>query len=131
MEISLRVLSLIIYAILGLTLAYRWIVTLPSDCSKKHRYLATRFYFVLCWAGAFILANYQSKISQMYFDPLDFPGDRGVTADVVYDGTGNGALALFFGWIFAPLFIVIARRIKLTLQMLHPRMYQLRELSEP
>jgi hypothetical protein len=116
METPLRVLSLLIYLILGIALAYRWVVSRPISNHKGKRYISSRLYFICCWLGAFILSGVQTKISQIYFDPLDFPGDKGITADVVYDGTGNNAFVLFFGWIFAPIFIGIAKFLKLKLQ---------------
>jgi uncharacterized membrane protein YeaQ/YmgE (transglycosylase-associated protein family) len=112
METQLRLLSLIIYLILGTVLAYRWVVSPPRKSSKQKRSSGLIMFFICCWIGAFILGNYQTKISIAYFDPSDFPGDKGLTAEFAYDGVGNNVFAIFFGWIFAPICIALAKLFK-------------------
>ncbi len=59
-----------------------------------------------------MLAAVQARISIAFCDSADFSGDGGVPPEVVYDGAGNNAFALFLGWIFAPICIGIAKLFK-------------------
>ncbi len=112
MEATLRLTSLIVFLIIGTCLAHRWVVS-PSVHTSKLKRTSGLFAFVLvCWIGALVLGNIQTRISIAYFDPADFPGDRGLTAGVAYDGVGNNVFALFFGWIFAPICIALAYLFK-------------------
>jgi len=112
METLLRILSLGTYLTIGSWLAFRWIVS-PSNLSSGVKKNISKLSFILvCWIGAFILGSIQTQISVAYFDPSDFPGDKGLPAEVAYDSVGNNAFALLFGWIFAPICIVIAKLFK-------------------
>ncbi len=112
MEASLRIASLIIYLALGTVLAYRWVVAPSVNSSKTNNKLGFILFILVSWIGAFILGQYQTRISVEYFDPADFPEDRGLPATVAYDGVGNNVFALFFGWIFAFICLGLAKLFK-------------------
>jgi len=112
METLLRIISLIIYFVLGTFLAYRWVVAPSAKSSKINNKLGLVLCILVCWTGVFILGQYQTRISIEYFDSADFPEDKGLSATIAYDGVGNTMFALFFGWILAFICIGLAKLFK-------------------
>ena len=112
MEVALRVLSLAIYLIVGSLLAYRWVVSTRGDGSDTRRSISKIAFVIVAWIGVFVLGAFQARISIAYFDPSDFPEDRGLPAEVTYDGVGNNVFALFFGWVLVLICIGIAKVFK-------------------
>lgn len=100
MEAILRLSSLATFLIVGSWLAHRWVVSVPEHGSRTNKRFHMIAFVIVCWIGVFILGSIQTRISIAYFDATDFPEDRGLPAEVAYDGVGNNVFALFFGWIF-------------------------------
>ena len=69
-------------------------------------------FIIVAWIGAFVLGAIQTRISIAYFNPADFPEDRGLPAEVAYGGVGNNVFTLFFGWLLALICIGIANLFK-------------------
>lgn len=100
--------ALLVYLCTCSVLAWHLIVS-PFSISRKIPNPVRQVALLLtCWAGALFLAQVITRISIHYFDPADFPGDKGITADVVYDGVGNNVFAMLFGWVFYPISLSIA-----------------------
>lgn len=105
--------ALLAYICTCSVLAWHLVVS-PSSTSRKIPTPVRQIALLLiCWAGALVLAQVVTQISIHYFDPADFPEDRGLTAEAAYDGVGNNVFAVFLGWIFYPLSLSIARVFKL------------------
>mgnify|MGYP001815794374 CR=1 FL=1 len=112
MEAFLRLFALAVYLTIGTWLAYRWVVSISGHESGWKRNLGKFSFVFVWWAGAFILGFIQTRISVAYFDPADFPDDRGLSAEVAFDGVGNNVTALFLGWIFPLICIAIAEKFE-------------------
>lgn len=112
MELSLRLLALAVYLSLGILFTYRWVTHPPISLQRYPRWLRVATLFVISWLGIFTLAHFQNEISILYFDPDDFPEDRGLSATIAYDGSGNNVISFLFGWLAGPLFMIFARNDK-------------------
>ena len=109
MEVALRILSLVVYLIAGSWLASAWLVSARTHGASKSKTGRKITFVIVCWIGAIILGAIQTRISIEGFDPADFPEDRGLPADVAYDGVGNNVFALCFGWVLGLACVGIAK----------------------
>lgn len=111
MKIFLLLAPLLILLLLGTLLARRWVTNPSSKSKRSHQSVRFIALILVCWAGTIPAGNTQTQVSIMYFDPADYPGDKGLTADIVYDGVGNNVASLFFGWIIGPICVGLANAL--------------------
>ncbi|SHK40808.1 hypothetical protein SAMN02745181_3746 [Rubritalea squalenifaciens DSM 18772] len=94
------------------SLALRWQVRQSPETGLHLRALSWPAYFTVCLLATYATMNWGTRISQWTFDPADFPGDKGITAEFAYSGDTNPMFAILFSPFVAFLCRAIARFIQ-------------------
>lgn len=97
---------------LGSLLAWRWVFRPTAKPQKYSGWFRHISLLIVCWAGSLIVANLGTLICRLTFDPADFPGDKGLTAEMAYTGDHNLLFVILFGWVFYPISLSIAGLFK-------------------
>lgn len=99
------------FLVLGVVFANRWLVNSPPKIARFSKSLRVITLIGFSWIGLFVVSSVSREIGYRENDGIAYDGNVEVPYDVMYDGTGDNAFNLFFGWVSGFLFWGIAKSI--------------------
>lgn len=107
----LQIILLLVFIVLGVLFAIRWVVAPPPRIQKFPRWFRMMTLILCCWFGTFVFFAAGRKVGYLVNDGVAYDEGAEVPYDVMYDGVGDNILALFLGWASGPIFLVIGKAI--------------------
>ena len=105
---AIYIVSYLMFGAVGVWFARRWVVYPAQRVRKYPPGLRLAALILVCWLGAFAAASLARNLVWLASDGLAYDEDMGVPFEVMYDGTGDNAVTLVFGWSFGLICLWIA-----------------------
>ena len=109
MDILLMALPHVVFLVLGVWFARRWVVWPPESVEKFPYRLRVGALILAGWLGTFAACSFTRHIGDRLNDGIAY--DEGAEVDylVMHDGVGDNVWCVLFGWSAGLVFLWIAR----------------------
>ncbi len=86
------------FVVVGVYLAYRWVVNPPSKIERVSHGFRVTALILSCWVGTFVTASMVRSAGYLLNDGVAYDDGNSIPYEVMYDGVGDNVANLIFGW---------------------------------
>ena len=108
MNILLMAIPHVVFLVMGVYFAKRWVVRPPKALEKFPRRLRAVTLILASWLGTFVAFTFTRSIGNRLSDGIAYDDGAEVDYLIMYDGTGTNVWCLLFGWSAGLVFWALA-----------------------